>query len=91
MVIKTHGVTESTPKSVMLGAVIVVRGLEFVSNAWKYEKILGATSGGNKVTIEQELQDLELDGVLVKTKGAVVKVGEKATLETNLAEVTHDN
>ena len=88
---KTHGVTENTPKSVMLGAGIVVKGLEFTQNAWKYASILGATSGGNKLTIEPEYQDLELDGVLVKTKGTVVKVGEKATLETNLAEVTAEN
>lgn len=85
---KKHGLTEATPTSVMLGAGIVVRGLKFAENAWNYEKILGATNGGNKLTITPEVTDLELDGKLVKVKGMMVKTGEEASLETNLAEVT---
>ena len=87
---KKHGLTESTAKSVMLGAGIVVKGLTF-DTAWKYTKILGATNGGNKLTIKPIVVDLELDGKLVKVKGTTVKTGEEATLETNLAEVTEDN
>ena len=89
-VFKKHGLTETTPKSVMLGAGIVVKGLTF-DTAWKYEKILGATNGGNKLSIIPELLELELDGKRVKTKGTTEKVGEEAKLETNLAEVTADN
>lgn len=88
---KTHGVTENTPKNIMLGAGIVVKGLAYATNAWSYDAILGATSGGNSLTIENELKDLEIDGVWVKTKELTAKTGETAKLETNLAEVTKDN
>lgn len=90
MLTKTHGVTENTPKKVALGAGIVVKGLTF-DTEWKYTGVLGATSGGNALTIEAELKDLEIDGVWVKTKGLTVKIGETAILETNLAEVTKEN
>ena len=88
--LKTHGITENTPKRVALGAGIVVKGLTF-DTAWKYDAILGATSGGNSLTIENELKDLEIDGAWVKVEGMTVKTGETATLETNLAEVTKEN
>lgn len=89
-VLKKHGLTETTPKSVMLGAGIVVKGLTY-NNGWTYDKILGATNGGNKLTITPEIHSLELDGKRVKVKGTDVKIGEEAKLETNLAEVTKDN
>lgn len=50
------------------------------------EHVLGATSGGNKLSILSELLDIEVDGALVKVKGLTQKVGEKASLETNLAQ-----
>lgn len=90
MNLKTHNVTEKTPENVVLGAGIVVSGLIF-DTEWKYDNVLGATNGGSKLEIKPEYQDLELDGVLVKTKGTTVKVGETAQLETNLAEVTPNN
>lgn len=50
--------------------------------------VLGATSGGNKITIASELLDIDVDGATVKVKGMTVKVGEAASLETNLAQHT---
>lgn len=52
------------------------------------ESIIGATSGGNKLSITPEITDLEIDGAIVKVAGLAVKTNETATLETNLVEMT---
>lgn len=88
---KTHSVTSETPSNILLGAGIVVHGLTFSTNKWTYTGIFGATNGGSKVEIKPEYKDLEVDGILVKTKGLSVKIGETASLTTNLAEVTKEN
>ena len=86
---KSSGITENTPKTVMLGAGTIHRGLQFSSNAWNFEEsLICATSGGSKLTIEPEFYDVPVDGALVKVKGLTVKVGETATLETNPIELT---
>ena len=65
------------------------KGLTIETNKWNFEEsLIGATSGGTKVTIKPELMDVEVDGALVKVKGLVQKVGETATMETNMVEVT---
>lgn len=87
---KKHTATESTPENVLLGAGIIVSGLAFSENKWTYEKTYGATNGGSKFEIKPELQDLEIDGVNVKTEGFTVKVGETAIITTNLAEITKE-
>lgn len=87
--IRTHGVTEKTPKEIMLGAGTIHKGLKFSGGKWNFkESLYGATSGGNKLSITPEVLDVEVDGALVKTKGLTFKQGEKATLETNLIELT---
>ena len=85
-VIGKHGVTENTPKNVLLGAGTYMKGLKFEGNKWT-GTIIGATSGGGKVSIKGEFIDLELDGALVKFKGQTVKVGGTAQIEANFAEV----
>ena len=56
---------------------------------WNFaESLVGATSGGNKLTITPEITTVEVDGALVKVKGLDFKTGEVAKLETNLVEIT---
>jgi len=50
--------------------------------------VLGATSGGNKLTITSELTNIEIDGATVKIKGLTQKTGETASMEVNLAQHT---
>lgn len=50
--------------------------------------IIGATAGGNKVSIKGELMDIELDGALVKVKGLAVKQGGAASIEVNYGELS---
>jgi len=86
---KSSGVTAKTPDNILLGAGTIHKGLKFEGGAWNFaESLLGATSGGTKFTIKPELQDLEIDGVLVKTVGLTVKQGETAVIETNIVEIT---
>lgn len=91
-VIGKHGVTENTPKDILLGAGTFHRGLTYQSTDKYWEgKCIGATSGGGKVSIEGEYLDLELDGALVLVKGLTVKQGGKASMEVSLAEINGDN
>lgn len=86
---KSSGITENTPKTVMLGAGTVHKGLTFSGGAWNFEEsLICATSGGSKLSIVPEFYDVPVDGALVKVKGLTVKVGETATLEINPIELT---
>lgn len=94
---KGHGITEATPGNIVLGAGTIHAGLEFTAGSggsggtWNAaESIIGATSGGNKLTIAPEITDIEVDGAMVKVEGLAVKTSETATLEVNLVEITGD-
>ena len=83
------GVTENTPKNIMLGAGTLYRDFTFSETVWS-GTIIGATSGGSKLSIVPEIFDIPVDGVKVKAKGLTHKVGETATIETNMVELTKD-
>ena len=82
-----HGITESTPTNILLGAGTFHTGLKFASGEWT-GTCVGATSGGGKVSIEGEYLDIELDGALVLVKGLTVKQGGKASMEVSMAELS---
>lgn len=85
---KSSGITENTPKTVMLGAGTIHKGLTFSESAWNFaESLICATSGGSKLSIVPEFYDIPVDGALVKVKGLTAKVGETATLEINPIEM----
>lgn len=84
------GVSANTPKNIMFGAGTIHKGLKY-STTWNFdETIVGATSGGSKLSIVPEITNVEVDGALVKTKGLNVKTGETATMEINFIELTKD-
>lgn len=86
-----HGVTENTPGNIQFGAGTIHKGLKYTSNAWNYaESLVGATSGGSKLSIIPEITNIEVDGVLVKAKGLAAKTGETASMEVNFIELTED-
>ena len=89
MAIVKHGITANTPSNILLGAGAYFKGLKFEGNDW-VGTVLGATTGGGKVSIKGELMDLSLDGALVKFKGQTVKQGGVATFEINFAEANKD-
>lgn len=91
------GVTQDTPKNIMFGAGTIHKGLKYTvpegssTGSWNFDSsIIGATSGGSKVSIVPEMTKVDLDGALVSTKGLNVKTGETATMEINFAEITKD-
>ena len=86
------GVTENTTKNILFGAGTIHKNLKYTEGSgWNFaESIIGATSGGSKLSIVPEVTYLELDGPTVKTKGLSVKTGETATLEINFIELTLD-
>ena len=89
--IKSSGITEKTPKNILLNAATLHRGLTYADGAWNFdESLFGATSGGTKISIVPEFTDIPVDGALVKVKGLSVKIGETAKVETNMIELTKD-
>lgn len=85
------GVSKNTPKNILFGAGTIHKGLKYTTNAWNLDaSIVGATSGGSKLSIIPEVTNIEVDGALVKTKGLSVKTGETATMEINFIELTED-
>jgi hypothetical protein len=85
------GVSEDTPKNIMLGAGTLYKNFVYSTESSKWTgTILGATSGGNKLTITPTITDIEVDGVLVKAKGLRQKTGETAQIETNMVEITKE-
>ena len=88
---KSSGITENTPKTVMLGAGTIHKGLTCADGIWNFEEsLICATSGGSKLSIKPEFYDIPVDGALVKVKGLTAKVGETATLEINPIELKPD-
>lgn len=63
---------------------------DFVKGSWTDDEdhILGATNGGNKLSIVPEITSIEVDGAVVEIKGLNQKTGETGTLEVNLAQHT---
>lgn len=87
-VIGKHGISTTTPGNILLGAGTYHRDLKFTDGAWT-GTVIGATSGGGKISIAGELMDIELDGALVKVKGLTVKQGGTASAEVSFAELSN--
>lgn len=86
---KEHGITKDTPDSILFGAGTYHNGLKYEGGSWNFaETIIGATNGGSKLSIKPEIQEIEIDGKMVKAKGLMMKVGEAASMEINFAEIS---
>ncbi|SEA15914.1 hypothetical protein SAMN04515656_104145 [Eubacterium aggregans] len=89
MTLAKHGVTATTPKSILFGAGVVYKNLKCTEDVWS-GTVLGATSGGSKLSIKNELSSPEIDGVTVKLKGLDSIKSQEVTLEVNLIELNKD-
>ena len=86
-----HGITSNTPKDVLFGAGTFHKNLVWDATSKKWGgAIIGATSGGGKLSIQGEYVELDLDGALVPFKGQTVKQGGTASMEVNFAELNSD-
>jgi hypothetical protein len=82
---RQHGITANTCKRFIIDSGAVYTGFTtFASMGTK----IGATKGGNSVTIEQEIKEIEVDGARGPVKGCrrITRVSVKATI--NLIEQT---
>lgn len=85
------GVSKDTPNNIMLGAGTLYKNLTYDKSKNKWSgTILGATSGGNKLSIKPEVTTIDVDGVLVEAKGLIQKTGETAQIETKMVEITKE-
>ena len=92
MSIKT-GITSGTPAKIAFGAGVFFQGVTYSETVAPTEEaikaaIIGATQEGGKLTITPEFFAPELDGALVAVKELQQKVGETATLETSMVELS---
>ena len=91
MAFKSHGITESTPQNLMFNACAIFKNVPTTTAGWTAQAIsdltpLAATSGGCKVTIENEYIFAEVDGATVNVKGLTRKVADKISVEANFTE-----
>lgn len=83
---KTHGITTQTVQNFMIGA-----GAVYVNFELPDERILGATSGGNSFSIEQDVREAEPDGRPGPVKGMRDVVEVRPRMSVSLMEMTRDN
>ncbi|MFU1594044.1 hypothetical protein [Streptococcus dysgalactiae] len=90
--VKRTGYTKNTPKSYLINAGAVYKNLAWNQEQTQWEgELLGATSDGNKLKIEQKYRTIEVDGVFVPAVGQKVLESQSASLEINMKELTAEN
>ncbi|MBQ8982711.1 MAG: hypothetical protein IJ079_03905 [Lachnospiraceae bacterium] len=92
----TTGVTTETPGKIQYGAGVYFTGITYSETAAPTPEeinahLIGATQEGGTLTIAPEFYTPDLDGVQVNLIDVTQKVGEKATMETTMAELTPAN
>lgn len=91
MGLKKHGITTETIEKMILGAGVIYKNLTYSQTEKWQGTVLGATSGGIKFNYEATWLNIEVDGATVLVKGvSKQKVGEKATLEGKMTEITEE-
>ena len=87
------GITKGTPSKLLFGAGVFFEGVEYDETKAPTEAeilacIVGATQDGGKLTITPEFFAPELDGATVAIKELQQKVGETASIEASMVEVS---
>lgn len=90
MTLPKHGITEETPKNILLGAGTWFKGLKYTEGSGWGGTVLGATSGGSSIKINPEVKDIEIDGALALAMGLAVMQGGTGEAEVNFAEINAD-
>ncbi|MCM1057732.1 MAG: hypothetical protein NC517_09005 [Firmicutes bacterium] len=84
---RKSGITSSTPKNMLINAAVLYANLKYEDGQWS-GNLLGATSGGAKISVVPDYQNIEVDGAVVNVRGMTLKQGESAYIEANLIEMT---
>lgn len=90
MALAKTGYTSTTSKTYVINAATVFTGVTYDSVGGAFTGTLhGATSGGVKLTIEQNYRDIDVDGTShMKVKGNKVMESATAMVVTNIKEIT---
>ncbi len=94
MPLATKGYTENTPKYYLIDAATVYKDVTYTEVGGFTGTLVGATSGGVNVKIEQNYRHPEVDGtahVQGMVKGNTVLESAKATAVIPLKEITAEN
>ena len=74
----TSGVSANTPKNILLGAGTIFKNFKYDKSSSKWTgSVIGATSGGNKLSIKPTVTNIDVDGVLVDAKGLIQKTARR--------------
>lgn len=89
------GLRNGSTKNLAIGPGAIYKNFDLskfdVEDESTWGELLGATQGGNKVTIELEYHTSEIDGALGAIDGAEWLIGATAKVESTLLEVTPEN
>ena len=87
-----NGVTSTTVQNIQFGAGTIHKNLKYTPEVgWNFtESCVGATKGGSSLKITPEFYSVQPDGSTVAIKDFKRKVGETATMDINLLELTAD-
>ena len=89
----SNGITSNSPKRYVFGAGVWVRNYDkSAALSTQTANIIGATSGGNEVTIVQEFKNVgeDFDGALGKIKGMTHRIKDTATGKATLKDIDLD-
>ena len=87
------GITSGTPAKILFGAGVYFQGLTYNEKTAPTEDeikaaIVGATQEGGKISITPEFYSPDIDGVNVSLMETEQKVGETATMEVSMIEIS---
>lgn len=80
------GVTTETAQHMILDA-----GAVYINYGLPEERLLGATREGSEFAVEQDIREIEVDGLRGPTKGFRRVIEEHVRLTVNLLEMNTDN
>lgn len=92
MPLQTTGYTSKSPLHYLLDAGAIYTNVTYDEATGDFTgSLLGATSGGNEFSLEQETRTIEVDGLKGAGKGNTVIESESPELVVNLKELTARN
>ena len=92
MVLKTTGFTNNSTNHFIVDAGAVYLNVEFNNETGEFTgDLLGATSGGNEFIVNQEVREIEVDGLKGRGKGLQAVTFMNPDLTVNLKELSAKN
>lgn len=91
MSLKTNGFTNSSKNHFIVDAGAIYTNVTLGEDGEFTGDLLGATAGGNEFTVDQEIREIEVDGVKGRGKGLQAVTYMNPNLTVNLKELSAKN